>query len=308
MATTFRLQGGLGDNLGGLTLGPWVAEPTRTVVSASAGEPLSFLASADDPAPAQQAPRWCVDIDQSDIASLAAVHRAFDDGERSVRRTHAKLDDALARIDHAIEHGLGAARGSGGSAGSGPLTFYSGGVDDYQSGSNLSRAEMDLVDDLRTIQGYRAPVAGTSGPLSFAGPDDPDEMDPETRKSRWRSLAEGARSAIDRVTRVATYPSWVETRVAGRLVARSAVSWTGDTENLASRRLSPELIAVHTRSVSISLRTRNAWSRLLITVVHGSTKLAAVTGTSGALMAVPMAWKFVRRIIADVDELRAIRQ
>ena len=310
MATTFRLQGGPGLGLDDLALGPWIAEPPRDV---SADEPHSFAADPDggpEPGGPRWGPRWCVDIDQLTTGGLAAAHLAFDSGEQSVRATQAKLDDALGRIDRAVELSRRTAtRDARASAADGPLAFSSDMAEDAPPAIHLPRAEASLLADLAAFHGHQTPATNASGALSFAAghpDDDPDEMDETTRQSRWRSLAEAAGAALDQVTRVATYPSWVETRVAGRLLARSAISWTGDTENLAIRRLPPELIAVHTRSVSISLRTRNAWSRLLITVVHGSAKLMAVTGPTGALMAVPTAWKFVRRIVTEVKELRAI--
>lgn len=304
MATIFRLHSGTGagpdalaDDLApDLALGPWVAD-ARTATQPD--QPLSFMSDGAHQPPTQ--PRWCVDIDRASVDDLAAAHREFDRGESAVKRTEAMLDSALDRIDAAVAQATHPPAQDP-DRGQGPLMFLQVAPEPT---IQLFGPEAELFEELLVVRGQPTANKLGAGPLSFASGLDDDD-DKRATESHWRQLANDARSAMNRISRVATHPSWVETRVAGRLVARTAVTWTGDTENLAARRLSTELVAIHTRSVSISLRTRMAWSRLLITVVRGSAKLAAVSGPMGAFTAVPMAWKFVRSIVAEVKELRAI--
>lgn len=214
-----------------------------------------------------QPPVWSVDIGSGD---LAHIHVDFDRGARSVAHARASIDNILERISNTLEH------------------------PDVADASQAPEAEAELLETMSVLR--QAPLGQSAGPVSF-GSDD----------SGWRAMAEKARTALSGIERMATYPTWVETRVFGQLVARTGVTWLGDTENLATPNLQPALIELHRRAVATSLQTRNAWTRLLVTVVHGSARIAATIGPGGSIKALPIAWSFTRRVLAEVKYLRTVR-
>lgn len=216
---------------------------------------------------ADEPPVWSVDIDS---LNLTHVHADFDRGDRGVARTRAAVDNILERISNTLDNPE---------------------VDDA---SQAPDAEAELLQDLSALR--QSSEGQSAGPVTFGSND-----------SGWRAMARKARTALGSIERMATDPTRVETRVFGQLVARTGVTWTGDTENLATAHLQPALILLHKRAVATSLRTRNAWTRLLVTVVHGSSRIAASLGPAGAAMALPMAWSFVRRVLAELKHLRSIR-
>lgn len=231
--------------------------------------PLTFAAGFDDePGEASdEPPRWRVDVDDS---NLDQVFAEFDRGDQGLAHTERKVDEVLARITGALATGNSNT----------PVP----------PDARIPSAESELIMDLG--------APGSSGPVTFGSSDD----------SAWDAMAEKAKAALDSISRVATQAAWIETCVAGSLVASTTVSWTGDTSNFATPRLSSRLIRVHSRSVSMSIRTRNAWSRLLVTVLQGSAMIATSIGSAvGAVKALPMAWSFIRRVLEEIKQLRAVR-
>lgn len=134
------------------------------------------------------------------------------------------------------------------------------------------------------------------GPVSFGNAPD------------WSAMVGEVEAALESMWRLVRYPTWVETRRGGVLLARSAMSWSGDTRSLATPLLTPSMVAIHARSVAQSVRSRNAWARLLLTLMSGSARLASMAATpAGAAMALPMAWRFLRRVLAETQALRRLQ-
>ncbi len=261
MSARFSLRGVSSVALNDLAMGPWVVE--KHPGTAHASEPLSFTTGHEASAP----PRWCVDLDSSDLDS---AHAQFDRGERMLASTHAQLNTALTRLGTTLEA--------------------------VRHPSPDSNVALDALESLLS------PPSDSGAPVHFSAGDTPDDF--RSREPRYQT-----RRALDHIARAVRHPSWVETRLRGQLVARSAISWTGDADNLVSRRLTSPLVAVHARSLTLSLRTRAAWTHLLVTVVHGSARLATLvlsTGPLGTVRALPMAWSFFRRVLADVNALSAM--
>ena len=172
--------------------------------------------------------------------------------------------------------------------------------------AELGRGDQRVADLAARLDNARAQLSqavdhmgarSTGGPLSFG-------IDPD-----WSAMANKAEAALEGIWRLVRYPTWVETRRGGVLLARSAMSWPGNTRSLASPRLTPAVVRIHARSVSLAVRSRNAWARLLLTLMSGSARLAAMASTpAGAAMALPMAWRFIRRVLAETQALRRLQE
>jgi hypothetical protein len=91
----------------------------------------------------------------------------------------------------------------------------------------------------------------------------------------------------------------IETVVEGVLVARSITTLSGDTELWIAHGLSRAGAELHARSVAIALRTRHAWTRILVLVVRCTGRLLAL-GPGSGLAAVPLVWGFLRDVLREV--------
>lgn len=94
----------------------------------------------------------------------------------------------------------------------------------------------------------------------------------------------------------------IDTAVAGRRTGLTLVSWTGDFRTAWPRGLAADEAARHAAAVNLTLRTRDAWLRLGLTVAQGALQVAALFGASPAL-ALPAAYRFVRQVIDQVQAL-----
>ncbi len=162
--------------------------------------------------------------------------------------------------------------------------------------ARLSRAIGERSIDIDELVDELAGQAGAAGPQSFASGDDDRG-----------GLVAGVEAALSGIARTVTSSGAVETHVAGALIARTEISWTGDLHTFVAPQHGAELMSLHRRSVLLSLRTKNAWRQLLVTVLQGTARLAGIATGAGAIMALPAVWSFVRKVLADVEHLRRVR-
>lgn len=123
-------------------------------------------------------------------------------------------------------------------------------------------------------------------------------VDADRRKlfQRWRAFLDEVRAFVSRYAQV-------ETEMAGALIGRTTVGWTGDFEVLLGPGATEEEMALHRESVRLALQSRIALIRLLTVVGTGAAKLALRLTVPGAqLLVLPAAWKFVRDVLHELRE------
>ena len=277
MATVFEIAGPVPRELRDIMVGPWAARP-------GPGRPepagLSFAAPSGRNPGAREAgfqPVWRVDL----AGTAADAHAALTAGARSVAGTESLIAALPDRLDAALRDIQ---------SGAGNVSF----------GAPLAGPEAGLAADLASLlPPGRGP--GVSGSIQFSSAaDSPSGLG-------WSGLAARAEDALQSIMRFVLYHAWVETSIRGVLQVRSAMGISGDTEIVLARNPTPEIADLHMRSVSLAVRSRNAWTRLLTTVVQGTAKIAALSVTpTGLIAALPAAWSFVKRVLADVENLRKI--
>lgn len=92
----------------------------------------------------------------------------------------------------------------------------------------------------------------------------------------------------------------VETRLERTLIARSAVSWTGDLRSLLGAGLAAEEERLHRRSLGLAMRSRAALLRTFAVVMRGATIVALMASSPlGAARALPAAWRFVDDLLRE---------
>lgn len=311
MAHRFELSGLVlpgepGDELGAMAIGPWdlVKEPPSP-------ESGLFSFSAEPPdsqgpenhletrSPADDSLRWCIDIDGDPAEAVAALAR----GAASIADTENRLSQLPGRMDAvlglAAEHGPDQVSFSASMDGSAGLAGGPEGI----IGPELALAERDLLSKMLGLD-RDALATGEqrddTGLLSFDAGGDSSGEDGDEPLTGWRRMADQAGQAIESVLRKLLTFSWVETRIRGQLVAQTRIGWTGDSRSVVSSAPSQELAQLHVRSVSLAVRTRHAWGKLVATVVRISQLIIKAWANPASLItALPMAWRFAREALAE---------
>jgi hypothetical protein len=237
---------------------------------APAGGLLSFSSSSTE----IDATRWCVNLDEDPAQALAVL----DEGDRRLADSQARLDELPVRLERVLA--MAAAPPAS------QISF---------SGASPSSAESRLLADL-------AALGGTARDAGFSDVAQPDAA---RARDRWRDLAVRTRAAVEAILRLITHAAWVETRVRGVTMARTTMSWMGDTHTQLTRLATPRTAQLHARSVALAVRSRDAWGRLIAIVMQTSLRLARITATPGGLIAaMPLIWELVCSVLAELDARR----
>lgn len=96
----------------------------------------------------------------------------------------------------------------------------------------------------------------------------------------------------------------VETRVAGRVMARATVGWGGDARLIMAPDIAPETLAEHERTLALAVRVRQSRLRFVVSILSGAAGVAAQVAGGGAA-ALPAVYRFVKRVIDELDALNA---
>jgi len=212
---------------------------------------------------------------------LPPDHQAADDllaqSEAQVRSTQKALDAAPARLDTLIA--------SLGSREAGPLSFSL----PSEAAATLPPAESELLSWLEATQ----PEA-----VSFGLPALPskDLLDAGLQVQK----------ALDGMLQQVLYLAWVETRLGERTLARTVVNWGGDSDTVWSPLVPSDELSLHRRSLGLAVVSRLALLRLILTVTQGAAKISVLIAAPGAnLLALPAAWKFVNRVLAEIEAYKS---
>jgi hypothetical protein len=156
----------------------------------------------------------------------------------------------------------------------------------------LPEPEAELLDMIHTIN---SPTVG----VSFAVGDE--------HKSNLETAYHQFNDDMARLLRQVANFAWVETELSGDLVARSVVSWTGDLDTNWASGLKEEIYQLHKRSLIQALATRNIALHAVTITAHSALKLSVLLATpGGGLLALPLVWKYVKQIMADVQRYKEI--
>ena len=115
------------------------------------------------------------------------------------------------------------------------------------------------------------------------------------------------RLAVERVIHLVSHLAWVETQVEGSLLGRSIVGWSGDMQTLWSEGVTEEVYWMHQRSLSQAMQSRLIQIHALVVTTQSAAKLAVLlTNPAGAILALPVAWKLVEQLLADIEKYQQI--
>ncbi len=103
--------------------------------------------------------------------------------------------------------------------------------------------------------------------------------------------------------------AWVETNIDGRLLARTTVGWSGDSNTVWLEQASAEQLSAHQRALQVAVKSRALRLRMFVTVTGGAAKLSLLLTTpAGAVLALPAAWKYVTEILQQIKSYQTLTQ
>lgn len=211
-------------------------------------------------------------------ADLDQASGQLDSGEAQIADTLAALNTTPERIDGLVRQAQ-----LSGTAG---VSFDTADLD------TLAGPEADLLDMVQTVN---SPSVG----VSFAVGDE--------RTSRIETAFHQFNEDMSRLLRLVANFAWVETEIGGELLARSVVSWTGDMDTSWAAGLKSEIYQLHKRSLGQALATRNIALHAITITAQSALKLSILLATpGGGLLALPMVWKYVKQIMADVQKYKEL--
>jgi hypothetical protein len=129
----------------------------------------------------------------------------------------------------------------------------------------------------------------------------------DSAKAELERSEDRFRLAIERVMRLVSHLAWVETQVEGSWLGRTIVGWSGDMQTVWSEEAGEAVYWMHQRSLSQALQARVIQIHALVVTTRSAAKLAVLlTNPAGAILALPVAWKLVEQLLADIDKYQQI--
>jgi hypothetical protein len=97
----------------------------------------------------------------------------------------------------------------------------------------------------------------------------------------------------------------VETRIQDQPVARSLLGLGGNLRTVCRTGLGPRHAGLHREGVRLVVDSRAAVLRVIACVTRGAVAISVrLALPGGAVLALPVAWRFVQRVLAEVDRGR----
>lgn len=203
----------------------------------------------------------------------------------NLERRAARLQRSLQALDTAPERADRLVRSVRSGAG-GEISFS------VIQGEAIAEPEEEILQLLSALEYGQEDVAFGSG--ETAG------VELERSEDRFRL-------AIERVMHLVSHLAWVETQVEGLPLGRSIVGWSGDMQTLWSEQASEDIYWMHQHSLSQALQSRAIQIHALVVTTQSAAKLALLlTNPAGAILALPVAWKLVEQILADIEKYQQI--
>jgi hypothetical protein len=202
-------------------------------------------------------------------AELSAADTQLTSAERNVQAARAALGVAPARLQGFIE-----ARPAG-------VTF-----DTSAAERAWTAPEAELWELLGEIREGRPPVSFGLGERLLGG---------------WKQAAQQFQLIVDRLRQFSVPHARIETRIQEEWLGQTTVGWMGDMQTAWREAISPEEVGLHQRTLTLALETHVMLLRTFVVATQFAAKLALLVGTpSGVILALPAAWKFINRVIAEI--------
>ncbi|MCA1568398.1 MAG: hypothetical protein LC803_22670 [Acidobacteria bacterium] len=148
-----------------------------------------------------------------------------------------------------------------------------------------------VMADLKPLFGL---LRGESRGVAFAPP--------AGLAGHWEEINGQFIAFIERARQTLTHYAWVETSVGGNLLSRTVVSWAGDMTTVWRATPATPQMALHRRSLALTLKSREALLRSFIVIAKGAVLLSSGVG----VLALPLVWKYVQEMMSEITAWRRI--
>ncbi|HEX5839416.1 MAG TPA: hypothetical protein VFY26_16385 [Anaerolineales bacterium] len=216
---------------------------------------------------------------------MAAADSAFREREESMRQSARALESIPERLESLVLHTQLQQKTSG----SQPVHF---GTD------MLPDPEAELLSLLLVVDTGTESVPLPEGQVDFGIMDEVVLPGIEQARAQLKAL-------LEQLNRELLHFAWIETVLADQIMARTSVRWTGHLNTIWTDGISPSHVSLHARSLRLATHSRALKVRLATTVMSGAAKISALmVNPAGALLALPLVYRYASQILAQAAELR----
>ena len=114
---------------------------------------------------------------------------------------------------------------------------------------------------------------------------------------------------LEQVNREVLHFAWVETATSDKTLARTTIDWSGDAVTVWDAAISEAQIELHRRTLRFATHSRALKMQMVMTIAGGAGKLSALMATpGGAVLALPVVYKYVRQIMDQVKQYQELSQ
>jgi hypothetical protein len=125
----------------------------------------------------------------------------------------------------------------------------------------------------------------------------------------WHKASQQLRALLGELSRTVSHFAWIETRSGVRLVGRTTVGWTGDFDTVWEAEAEPSQFALHRRSLSLALASRDVLLHTFVLTAQTVAKLSTLVAVPGGLvLALPVIWRFINNVLKDYDGYQALKK
>jgi hypothetical protein len=122
-----------------------------------------------------------------------------------------------------------------------------------------------------------------------------------------REAQEKFNALMEQIRREVLHFAWVETGAGSDTLARSTVDWSGDTVTVWLEGLARAQAEMHNRTLRYAVASRALKMRMGFVIATGASKIAILLTTPGTqALALPVVYKFVTQVLAQVREYQAL--
>lgn len=214
-----------------------------------------------------------------------AADEAFEASEAYFERVNAALEGVPARLDTLVSQ-MQARQAAGES-----VSF------DVASLEAEPGPEGDLLHLLEDVS--------KTEPVSFSVGDE-SETAREPVSQAWQEARARFDALMEQINREVLHFAWVETKIDGKMIARSEVDWSGDATTLWAETASEEQKSLHHRALNVAARSRNMKLRLFVTVASGAAKVTTLMAAGTPVLALPAVYQYVMSIVRQVRQLQSV--
>jgi hypothetical protein len=268
----FELYDGVAAGLDADILGLWATPAATPEAGVAFGAPIA-KAAPTLPAQPGGAPLWRANY--PDDPALAAT--GLDDAYKKLQTSQSALTLTPYRLDSFVAQRQAGMAPAFPAPGAGPL-----------------RPEDELALLLPELQ--------AGGPVVFGGPLEQIAEARQRARDDWRDARRDFQTFSARLQQMIGSFAYVETRVAGELVGRTRVSWSGDLDTGLQERISLQRMRLHSQTVDAVLESRRALLRTSTTIIGGALTLSLLLSSPlGFVAAFPAVLRFIRRLREQLE-------